>query len=167
MTLDDLHRICVGSEPDDWRVIDRGPQLLLPEAHSWINDDTGQHEQFESHLYRAAYKPNLSIGLAWGMPYLDRFEAPWANRFPNPSASSHLLDILYNGMLVDRHPRIYVDGSRAGLPLPEMEHIDDNATVTNLRITRWQYRFFALIDQLEGKAEFQRYVEWATFEIVG
>jgi hypothetical protein len=166
MTLDELRRICVESTPDDWNVI-QGSHLLLSDAHNW-DDDGELRVVVASHICRAAYKPDLSIGLAWGLPLDDKVTEPWATRFPDKTAESHRLDILYAGMLVDRYVRVYVDGFRCGLPLPELEHIDEKGTITNYRITRWTYDFFALVDALErgGSSEFADYVERATFKVV-
>lgn len=158
-----MRRICVESHFDEWNVIS-GSHLQLPDADGWRELDGTTQVAVLSHIYRAAYEPNLSLGLAWGRPYEDGLSLPWGSSFADKQAESHWLDVLYNGMLVERHIRLYVDGARCGLPLPQPEHIDDQATVTNYRITRWTYRFFALVDALEGHTEFQEYVD-RVFEI--
>jgi ketosteroid isomerase-like protein len=141
--LDELHELCRGSALDDW-------QLVLPDPPA---------ARRRSYIARAAYVPDLSISLAWGLPDKDKFDAPWVERL-GVSASSHWLDLFYNGVLVERQLRIFLGrqiwvGPEVGLPLPCSAPTDDEATPPKLRITKWQRQLFAVVDALEHCSELE------------
>jgi hypothetical protein len=104
---------------------------------------------------RASYRPDISIGLAWCWLSNPEWHEDWIDHFDDKTASSHFVDFLYNGMLVDREVYIVVDGGRAYLPLPR-----------EMKITQWQYDFFRLLDSLEHASDFERYVKQAGFTVI-
>jgi hypothetical protein len=108
--LEELLRKIVDSDRGDWNIISC---LNTPSYLPWSPDG-----EFNEHLARAAYRPDVAIGLAWGIAVNDNYQEDWANDFTDPHAESILVDIFYNGMLVARETLVYVDGSRALLPIP-------------------------------------------------
>jgi hypothetical protein len=108
MDYDGLINTILASSTEDWNMIAEG---FEPETHDYI----------------ASYKPDVSIALAWSKTIHDDFKEDWAKGFPDPQASSHYVDILYNNSLVERFVYVAVDGFRAYLPLPKR----DDLTVPN------------------------------------
>jgi hypothetical protein len=50
--------------------------------------------------------------------HCDHFQEPWANRHPDPHATSYWYDLYYDSALIERFIIVSVDGGRALLPLP-------------------------------------------------
>lgn len=65
--------------------------------------------------------PNLRIEYKHDTSSLhsDDFREKWANKFPDPHASSHYYDLYYGATRLERFILVHVDGGRARLPLPE------------------------------------------------
>lgn len=101
MTLDELLNTVRNSAPDDWESIERHP--------------IGQAEP--GHVYHAAYRADLRVGLVWGLVAAERFEEEWATGFSDPHAERHFVDFLYSGAVVHRESVVLVDGGRGYLPL--------------------------------------------------
>ncbi len=60
MGLDQLLRLIVESDRGDWNVISC---FGLPSYLPWSPEDG----EFNEHIARAAYRPDVAIGLAWGI----------------------------------------------------------------------------------------------------
>jgi len=150
MRYDEILELIAQSNPEDWNRIADAPLFLYG-----FPDEQGD---WTHHSERAAYKPDLSVGLAWGLTYREDFKEDWANLHPDKRAFGEWVDVFYNGMLVHRDVRVVVDGGRVGLPLPERR--DDR-----LVISSWQYRFFKLIQELGGGWDFDEYVKRSGFEV--
>lgn len=163
MGLAELRRIIVDSERGDWNVISCfGAPSFLP----WSPDG-----DFNEHNARAAYRPDVSIGLAWGIRENRDYRAEWAQSFPNDQAESLIADILYNGMLVSREYVVVVDGGSTALPIP-----DDRE---KLLVTQWAYDFVRLLDELQlatgvgggvgdpSRSEFDDYFQRAGLTVEG
>ena len=117
MTLQDLVGRIVWSSPNDWNKIRGHPsyreKFTLHQASG--GDRFGFQVQHPDAV--AAYKPDLSITMAWGLDVNENFQEPWAQQFQDPHASSHYVDAFYNGALVLRKQYVSVDGGRAMVPL--------------------------------------------------
>jgi len=88
--------------------------------------------------------------MAFGLTVNDDFKEKWANSFPDPQASSHILDLFMSNTLVDRIVYVVVDGGRAKLPIPK--------STTDLSVTQKEYELFKLIDGMEsGHGNFDEY----------
>jgi hypothetical protein len=151
MTYEDILRIFTKSDPDDWNVITcwgagSGPSYL---TRQYAGD--GQELGFmDDHGMRASYKPDIAIGLAWGMQSHDTYHADWVSMFK--SASSSIADLFYNGMLVAREHYVVVDDGGGFLPRPDAAS-EDGRVVPTVR-----YDFIRLLDNLELRtSEFDRY----------
>ena len=78
-------------------------------------------------------KENVSVQLQMMLGeaslHTAEFVAPWANAFANPDARVYWADLYYQSVPVKRFPLVFVDGGKAGLPMPvdettEVEHLD-------------------------------------------
>jgi hypothetical protein len=93
-------------------------KIILSSPADWDEKSYSDHP-YVGHSKIAFYKPDTSVVLAWGYEVESDFKAPWANKFPEPRASSHYVDIFYNTILLERFLYVDVDGGRAMLPLVE------------------------------------------------
>jgi hypothetical protein len=162
MKLEDILASCARSKPDAWKVIPcggagSGPSFL----EEWSADADGEPVLVGSHTMRAAYRPDVSIALAWGLTAHEEFEETWTETFEHGPASSSFIDFFYNGVLVERGLYVSVDGDGCKLPIPQR----DLAVAPGLWITRWQHDFFALLNALEGVSDFDLYLRDAGFEV--
>jgi hypothetical protein len=155
-TLPALIDRIVMSQPSDWNVIGGRPSYS-DEFHQ-LQSGNRKWLEIRSHYTVAAFMPDVSITLAWGLPVVDDFREPWANTFPNPHASSHFLDVFYNGALVFRALYVNVDGGRASLPLP-LKHYGG---AVPLRYSA----FISLLDRLDRSSQFPSYFERAGLKSV-
>jgi hypothetical protein len=159
--LEELRRIIAESDRGDWNIISCfGQPSFLP----WSPDG-----EFNEHHARASYRPDLSIGLAWGVRVNENFQEVWTQKFSDKKAHSCLADLFYNGMLVDREYYVVVDGGRACLPLPSDRE--------KLIVSRWNYDFVKLLDEFgyysgvsggigdRSPSEFNRYFQQAGFTV--
>ena len=166
MGLDELRRLIAESDQGDWNVIDcfnDGAPSFLASARVAAGDEYSNLE----HHGRATYRPDVSIGLAWGMK-LREYKADWLDRFTHATASFGLVD-LYNGMLVDREDYVVVDSGRAKLPAPRS---DERRVVTD-----YHKKLVKLIDEFDfysgvrggvgdkSASEFEDYFRGAEFEV--
>jgi hypothetical protein len=157
MTHHDLRQLCAQSTPDDWNVITCWGAYSGPSYLGQVLETTPEEHTFEeTHGMRGAYKPDVSVGIAWGYPSNDNWHEAWVENFPDKQASSHFVDFFYNGMLVDREVYISADGGRAYIPLPKID---------TLTITQWQYEFFGMLDRLERTSDFDGYLRRAGITI--
>jgi hypothetical protein len=115
-----------------------------------------------SHSNVAAYKPDVSITMAWWLKQLDSFKEEWANKFPDSSASSHYLGIFYNDALIFRDVYVTVDGGRAKLPLRDRKW-DEKKEIVALNVPRCRRHLVRLVDSLEYASQFDRYFQEAGF----
>jgi hypothetical protein len=164
MKLEDLLATCAKSKPEWWKVIPCGGGVSGPSfLDLWGSDADDEPVLLGSHTMRAAYRPDISIALAWGLVAHDEVEESWTLTFAHGAASSHFVDFLYNGALVERGLYVSVDGGRCKLPIPQRDLTDPASD--GLWITRWQHDFFALLNRLEAVADFDLYLRDAGFEV--
>jgi hypothetical protein len=102
------------SAPADWNV-ENGPLFFhaAPDVSSATLD-----AHVPTHSFVMAYRRDLSITMAYGMPSRVPVRTDFARRFPNPQASMRYLDFFYNSALVFREVLISVDGEQGILPVP-------------------------------------------------
>jgi len=174
--LHQLFTICGTSSPDDWNVV-HGPTYEIGFAevlHGPASEQSGYELHPIEHEGRAAFKLDLAITIAWGMPtdgWSDvgerrTFNEEWATKFPDPEASSHFVDFFFEGALVARERYVSVD-SRCDLPMPEREFEGEGeeTKVTGLWITPWQRDFFRVLNGLQTSVNYDSYLSRAGFEI--
>lgn len=150
MTFDKLIRIIIGSSSEDWNTIDcNRPNPSFGYAVD-PNDDI--------HYSVAAYKPDLAITMAWGMPCLKDFKEPWTDRFADKKASSRYVDVFYSGSVVFRDLFVVVDGGRASLPMPK-------AGTNEVKVL--EATFIRTLDELNSStSRYDDYLKQAGFELV-
>jgi hypothetical protein len=149
MTLRDLVGCIVRSSPSDWNKIRGHPSYRDKFA---LHDPGSGGDRFWLKVQHpdavAAYKADLSITMAWGLDVNENFQEPWAQQFPDPHASSHYVDVFYNGALVFRKQYVSVDGGRAMVP--------PSSTPDQLVVPAAYYTFITLLDQLTLSAPISR-----------
>ncbi|GED14806.1 hypothetical protein [Aneurinibacillus migulanus] len=133
----------------------------------WKTGDDEFHSlDIDSHSTVASLKTDLSISLAWGMEHRDNFMEEWANKFPDPKATSSFIDFFYNGTLVYRDIYVTVDGGRVSIPLPDREIDDKTYEVTRYSIPKKKYELFKLINGSGSTYDYDNYIQRAGIEIV-
>lgn len=158
MTLQELFTTILRSNVDDWNVIACGGVTGGPSYRSrlWFHVSDGMRMSLEeeSHQSVAAYKPDLSITMAWGLDCARDLREKWANAFPVPRASSHFADAFYNGALVYRSLYVVADGGRIKLPKPPL-------SPEMLEVPVDYSRFVHLLNRLEGQIGYEDYFQRA------
>lgn len=165
MTLEEILNICAGSSVDDWEAITcwgarSGPSYLdqfIP------GEFDGEYQlRHVEHSIRACYRPEASIGVAWGLSpqagfpdEAERYKAPWSEAFADPYVTNHLIDTLYNGALVFRERYVSVDGGRCMLPGPNAEGY----------VTKRAQDLLRTLDAIEKVSEFDRYFDQSGFKV--
>lgn len=183
MILEDALSLIASSDVSDWNVIpcwaaNTGPSFL-DRLQTWWGPDDGWGLDVDQHAIRAAYKPDLSLGLAFGLDFRPEYRGEpdsrnltfdWAEDFPDSDVAGYWLDVLWCGMLVYRDLLLSVDGGRALLPSPRgfyvptgaarAEHVGDTVTEREVAIARLVHSFE------HTEKEFQGYLDRAGFVVV-
>jgi hypothetical protein len=169
MILQQYAETIATTDKDDWTFIKCrgrcGPSFLDRIGVSTDRNDKFIGMEVQDHSMRASLKNDLSIAIAWGFPRSDEFMEEWANQFPDPHATSGLVDFFYNGNLVYRDVYVSIDGGKCNLPLPEIWQKEDG-TIIRLTVPKDQYSFFRMLDRMEKISDFDHYFRQAKFEIV-
>jgi hypothetical protein len=150
MDLGAVYRIVTASQPAEWYSLPGEPATFLERSVVQTGRDGTPRLEIESHVSRAVYRANISLGLAWGLPYEhgEPWEEQWA-AFPDRNIRGYWADVLWNGAPVDRVLLLLVDGGRAYLPSPPRGAM----TVHPLN-----YSVARLVDALSGRqSEFESY----------
>lgn len=159
MRLEELMQIIRQSSNEDWNVIESNTLL------SNVTTDDNNVVYADYHTNRAAYKPNISIGLAWGLNHNADFHEQWANCHADPHASSHFLDVFYNGMLVERIIYVQIDGGRSYMPLPHRE-MNENYETIGCYITNEEYELFQLFNSIQSfDTQYDSYLRRSGIEV--
>lgn len=159
MRLNELLQIIRESNKEDWNVIESNTLL------SHVTTDSDNRVYADYHTNRASYIPDVSIGLAWGLNCNLDFREEWANCHPDPHASSHFLDVFYNGMLVYRVVYVVIDGGRSYMPLPRRE-INENHETLGWYITSEEYEFFKLFNSIQPfDTQYESYLRRSGIEV--
>lgn len=171
MNLQDYAMKILDTTKEDWTIFScagfgSGPSYLQS-LSVWTN---GKNEfeniEISSHPMRASLKKDLSIWIAWGYPSNPDFQESWANKFPDPKASSGIVDFFYNDVLVFRDLYVSVDGYRCQLPLPDRDFDHKTHEVLRHTVPKDKYKFFKMLDGFEKTPDFDDYFGQVKFEIV-
>jgi hypothetical protein len=168
MTFEEVIETIASSEPDEWWRdacwgANSGPSYHYQPEFWELIDGATNVLKVNSHTNVAAYKLDVSITMAWGLKQLDNFKEEWANKFPDPSASSCFLDVFYNNALIFRDVYVNVDCGRAKLPLPIIKWDDKEQKVVALNVPTRQRRLIKLVDSLEYVSQYDDYFRRAGF----
>jgi hypothetical protein len=159
---EDFLRAVIGSRAEDWHRVDGGGNTYLDSfvAVTARHDDEEVHWlEHDGHHRRVVFKPNIAIGMAWGIKREpdERFDEEWVRKFPDENAGARAawLDLLYNGQPVDRRLYVGVDGGRCKISLPGQTFRGD---MSAHEVRRWisygDYRRFAIVPALEGDYDY-------------
>jgi len=157
MTIDDLLEAVASSRPQDWHLIHYGD---LAGGPSNLEDGRGG-----AHTHRAVHRDDVSLGLAFGLSYIDKKRSfDFLSRFADQSAWPTLLDFLWDGSLVHRELGIVVDGGRMTLPWPEPPAANvgglPDSELIGEKVTRREVAYWRLVHALKGSREdFDEYLE--------
>lgn len=93
--------------------------------------------------------PRLRIRVRWDNEgkHNDNFQEKWANKHPDPRASSFWYDLSNDGALIERFILVSVDGARAELPLPD---------INSLEVKPLPYKIAQIFDELNTLDEYMR-----------
>jgi hypothetical protein len=162
--LEDLLAVCARSKPTAWKVIPcggggAGPSFL----EAWQRGPDGEPILAGAHTMRATYMPDVALSIAWGLAAGDGFVESWTAVFDGGPASSHFVDVFWNGALVERGLYVAVGVERCKLPIPQRDL--DEPGPSGRWITRWQHRFFTLLNALEATSDLDDHLRTASIEI--
>ena len=150
MNLKNYEKLITETKESDWTKIPcwgagSGPSYLnrfdVSEAVETGKACRAQNLEIDSHSEYMSLKKNLLVSVAWGLTENNNFEEDWANKFPNPHASTGLIDFFYSGVLVYRDIYVLVDGGRYIIPLPDQKN-----NGAKLVITKPRYEFFKILN---------------------
>lgn len=150
MRFEDLMSAVLNSTVDDWVKLREGPTGLP------AGDDG------EGHHSRAAWAPDVSVGLAWGcVATAGRGRRVWwGSSFPDDEIIQEYVDILYCGQPIRRVVGMVVDGGRMLLPWPTTVYSDsEEGSVESVSVGDQRLHLFRLLDGLDGSGcSFDEYV---------
>ena len=91
--------------------------------------------------------PRLRVRVRWDDEgkHNDNFKEEWANKYPDPRASSYWYDLSNDGALIERFILVSVDGARAELPIPD---------INTLVIQPLPYKIAQIFDELNTLDEY-------------
>jgi hypothetical protein len=141
-----------------------GPSYLQ-EIGVW-NDGGGDFKNIEvnAHGMRASYNDDLNIWIAWGYTANPDFREEWANRFPDPNASSSYVDFFFGANLVFRDLYVTVDGGRCSVPLPKRDFDKHEKRVTRIYASSERINFFRILNQMESSIDYDKCIDMCGIE---
>ncbi len=150
MRLKDLLKTILSSNEEQWKTIScwgYGSGPSYKNMFTFYNVFYGQENvlKVDSHSDICIYKEDIDIIIAYGITINDDFKAKWANQFPDPNASSEIVDIFYKNSLVFREEFLYVDGGRCKLPIPSYREGGD------LVVSKDYYDFIKLFERITSR----------------
>jgi hypothetical protein len=161
MTFDEITQVLEESTPDDWYEVPLASgwdSFVWTLAITTFGGDRRQVIEVEGHYSRAVYCDNPDLGLAWGLKSQDEFTEPWTQAFADKTASSQYVDVLWNGMLIDRFVHVVVDGGRSAIPLPDREMVAN--LVLGYSLKNRDYRVGRLVASISGRTELKTFDEY-------
>ena len=170
MRLDQIRRMVRESTAADWERLYAAEVLLNSQRLSVITSGDQLHniEQDGHHaaaIYAADVHLTLQYGLQQGDPKNMHFD--W-DVFPH-KAFMFYVDVLWNGVVVDRHTLVGVDGGQAHLPLPTPEFdqpISADSEANRYWVTTTERDLARLIHDIAGNPEsFDSYLNRVEFEV--
>lgn len=146
MTHAELRRLIAGSSAFDWH-------------HTSLTTERDLHPSC------AAYRPNVAVGLAWGLPVADGTAFDRSGGYPNARTGASYIDVLYQGTLVERQMRIRVEG-RGHLPLPTPKF--SGHKITGYSVTGWEFALVGLLHAIEQtESDYGEHVDACGIRVIG
>lgn len=142
MNLRNLLGTVAGSGVGDWTILFR-PTFRHRIVEIAKPDGSRDRLQSDEHMVAFSYRPNIAIGMAYGMVEQGAYELPPSHPFGRENARTRYLDIFLEGRLAHRETVVAIDRHRCLLPMPR----DWNPPVA---IPVMQYAMVRLIHDLAG-----------------
>ena len=117
MKLRDLLRVVSGSGIEDWTILFR-PTFRHRIIEALRPDGSRDRLIVDEHMVAFSYRPNLAIGMAYGMVEQGAYALPVGHPFATENARTRFLDIFLEGRLAHRETVVAVDRQRCLLPMP-------------------------------------------------
>jgi len=127
--------------------LDQILEIVLENFHpeAWlVNDERGI----------LTLKKDLDIRLRENRSVRRPFTEPWTQRYPDKTAYLSEYQLWYRSSLVKTYPMVWVDGWRAGLPLPK--------SVTDLSVTREQAAISSIVNYSLCRSYYLDYIKHLT-----
>jgi hypothetical protein len=104
MTLDEILNTVAGSTRDDWNIIHcwGGGPSFLDSFSVWTGGADRWGLEHDQHGIRAAYRPDVSLGVAYGLDYMREDGKPllldyeWAKQFVDSRVTGSWVDVLWS-----------------------------------------------------------------------
>jgi len=149
MKLVDLMTKILESHPEQWNTIScwgYGSGPSYKDHFTFYNVYEGESNilNVESHSNICVFKDDIDIIMAYGLTANEDFKADWANKFPNPHASSKIIDVFYRNSLVFRETYLVVDGGRCEIPIPSY------GKDSELVVSKDYYNFIKLLEKISN-----------------
>ena len=158
MELDDVRSMVSESKVENWNVMGYG--TLCWEAGVYRADREGRDRSACFPRMRAAYKPNIALGLAVGLEFATDEAPPESANYPLAQLYGGNVDILYGGVTVDRWAYAVIadddEGFRVLIPDPYRVRTADDAT--RYVISRFQNKLFTLLNRFHGAESIDPYL---------
>ena len=181
MKYSDIRDSIQKSHPSDWNSIPCWGSGSGPSYRVEWDKMTGAGSEWElrlkEHSHIAAYKPDLGVTLAWGMPAYDdkhpEMKPDWLDKFPLVNSVEYfLIDTFWNGSVIDRDYYTVVD-SQAYLPLPtplfgEPGIGSADSQLERHEVTHYQVALTRLVNNLDNHQDsnFDRTLDRTGFVVV-
>jgi hypothetical protein len=167
MRYDEITQMVVGSDPENWHVLDVGSGPLYLNRLGEVSDAEHHWLEVDSHYYLAVYEPDVGLRIAWGMSIGDEWEneeKSWV--FPDRTMYRFAVDAFWQGALVARWTLLGVDGGLCYLPDADREIVQADSTPQGIMTIGWlakssEIAVARLVDGLTGHREFDRFFRQA------
>lgn len=117
MKLRDLLRVVSGSGVEDWTILFR-PTYRYRIVETRKPDGSRDRLMADEHAVAFSYRPNLAIGMAYGLVEQGAYTLPAQHRFAGENARTRFVDVFLEGRLAHRETVVVVDRQRCLLPMP-------------------------------------------------
>jgi hypothetical protein len=140
MDLRTLINTIIDSAPEDWHIIADQPTYRDHLEFYEVYEGQSNVLHAAAHHSVAAYIPDVSVTMAWGLKWNQDFKEDWCKQFPDPKAHGCFLDVFFNNALVFRTAYVWVDGIT--FPLPRRTKDGD------LQVTERACKLMKIIDRM-------------------
>jgi len=162
MNYDALVDTVLSSSPSEWtRVAGR----VAPQFVGEVSAGDQRWLEVAEHDSRWVLKQDVQISLAYGMDSSDpefSLSFPLMDKFSDPKITGIWVEMQLNGVAIRRVQLILVDGARAVLPTPRNVVRGDSPAdfeLVGYSTTRAEVTLARLVDELNGRTEFDSYLE--------
>lgn len=119
MRVYDVRNLIDQSVVDDWEYVQTETTIFRQQVVTSGGSGEGTQIETREHYSIAVYQEDVSLTLAWGLDYRGGEsweESAWKHAFPDPKVYGYFADVQWNGVVIERHLLLSVDGGRYVLP---------------------------------------------------